>query len=183
MKNIVAPALLALVVAQPAFSGEGVRAPVLPRIVNPARITPRRLPEGKPSLPVTVKGSLEGTVRTTDKELLLVVTVTPSSGKVCASIRVSVRTIGDVVVKSAPAQQACKSGVPVSIKGTLLVPKAGVGSYVVDVVLESDGKRRGMSREFRVFARGAEMSNDAPGHLLTGSDGQEIIVMEPSAPK
>lgn len=184
MNHLVTALVLVLAAGTHARAAEPSVKTVAPRLVTLKGPRPDAKSPGKPSAPVRVTTSLEGTV-TPEKDLAVVVTVTPTAAaKGSGTVRVRLRGLdGVLLVKGEPLRVPFKALAPLRVKGTVRVPKGVVGSLVVDVLLELDGKHQATSQAFELAAAGATQAPQVPGRLVQGSDGQEVIVLEPSAKK
>lgn len=153
-----------------------------PRSMGLSGARPVLASPGKPSAPVRITSSLVGTV-VAEKDLSVVVTVTPTGkAKRSGSVRVRLRGVdGVVVVRGEAVRVPFKALTPLRVPGTVRVPKGVAGSLVVDVLVEVDGKHVAKSQAFELVATGAAPVPRLPGHLVTGSDGQEVLVLEPRA--
>jgi hypothetical protein len=155
-----------------------------PRLVALKGPRPEAKSPGKPSAPVRVTSSLQGAVAA-ERDLPVVVTVTPTgAAKGGGTVHVRLRGLdGVLVVKGEPVRAPCKALAPIALKGTVRVPKGVAGLLVVDVLLELEGKHMATSQAFTLAAAGASPAAEIPGRLVQGSDGQEVLVLEPSAKK
>lgn len=155
-----------------------------PRLVALKGPRPEAKSPGKPAVPVRVTSSLVGEV-TPEKELPVVVTVTATGvAKGSGTLRVRLRGLdGVVLVAGEPLRVPVKPLAPQRLKARVRVPKGVVGALVVDVLLELEGKHMATSQAFTLAAAGASPAAEIPGRLVQGSDGQEVLVLEPSAKK
>jgi hypothetical protein len=174
--------VLALATSTQAAAAEPTVKTEAPRLVPFKGQRPEARSQGKPAVPVRVTTSLQGTV-IPEKDLPVMITVTPSGAvKRSGAVRVRLRGLdGVLLVKGEPLSVPFKALAPLRVMGTVRVPKGVAGSLVVDVLLELDGKHQATSQAFELVATGATPVPQVPGRLVQGSDGQEVIVLEPSA--
>jgi hypothetical protein len=182
MKNVLTALVVALATVSPVRAAAPTPKVEAPRLVVLKGPRPDAKSPGKPSVPVRITSSLAGVV-TPEKDLAVTVTVTPTAAaKGSGTVRVRLRTLdGVLLTKGEPLRVPFKALEPLRVKGVVRVPKGVVGLLVVDVLLDLDGKQAATSQSFELAASGATPAATTPGRLVTGSDGQEVLVLEPNA--